>query len=368
VLEETFREAIFIPNGTHAVAQPLLTAAELRDEQTRSITAENPDGAPGAGGQASSNLGEGRKGRPCITIDAGKTVTIADIDGPGKIRHIWITVPDATDGGNHVLRDLVLRAYWDGENDPSIEVPLGDFFCNGHATRCNINSEPVVVAPDGGFNCYLPMPFEEARITIESQHPAEITSFFYQIDFAEGVDIHNDGRLHAHWRRSNPTTKGNDHVILDGVQGRGHYIGTYLAWTALSDGWWGEGEVKFYLDGDGEYPTICGTGTEDYVGGAWCFKPNDEPETYSTPYLGYPLHDSGTEGAGHPPRHGLYRWHTPDPIRFEEEIRATIQTIGLGRTGYRERSDDVSSVAYWYQEEPHNPFSKLPSALERRPR
>jgi len=338
--------------------------ATLSEERTRSITAENPGGEVGAGGQASSNLGPERKGRPCIPIGSGETETIADVDGPGEIRHVWITVPDETDGGDHVL-----RAYWDGEDDPSIEVPLGDFFCNGHATRCTVNSEPIVVAPSGGFNCYLPMPFREhATITVESEHPEEIRGFFYQIDYAVGVDLKDSAYLHAQWRRENPTTRGEDHTILDGVEGRGQYVGTYLAWTALSDGWWGEGEVKFYLDGDEEYPTICGTGTEDYVGGAWCFRTGDGPETYSTPYLGYPFRDPGGDGQGHPPRHGLYRFHVPDPIRFEEDLRVTVQGIGLGRDGYRERSDDVSSVAYWYQEEPHASFPELPGAMARRPR
>jgi hypothetical protein len=344
----------------------LANAAELREETTRSITAENPEGAVGAGGQAASNLGPGRKGRPCISIQPDETVTIGDIDDPGEIRHVWITVPDSTDEAEHVLRDLVFRAYWDGEAEPSIEVPLGDFFCNGHATRCEVHSEPIVVAPNGGFNCYLPMPFEEARLTIESQHPVEVEGFFYQIDYAVGPQIGDGGRLHAQWRRSNPNSRGEDHVILDDVDGRGHYVGTYLAWTALSDGWWGEGEVKFYLDGDEEFPTICGTGTEDYVGGAWGF---GQSETYCSPYLGYPFFENGPdERFGEVPKHGLYRWHIPDPIHFERTIRATVQAIGHGREGYRERADDIASVAYWYQEEPHEPFDHLPAPIERRPR
>jgi hypothetical protein len=259
--------------------------------------------------------------------------------------------------------------HWDGESDPSVEVPLGDFFCNGHAMRCEVNSLPIVVVPEGGFNCYFPMPFrDEAKITIESEHPTEIPMFFYQIDYAEGVEVDDSAYLHAQWRRENPTTRGEDHTILDGVEGRGQYVGTYLAWTTLSDGWWGEGEVKFYLDGDDEWPTICGTGTEDYVGGAWNFETEgNTPETYSTPYLGYPYHTPGTDDRGHPPRNGLYRWHIPDPIRFEEDIRVTIQQIGHGRDGYRERTDDVSSVAYWYQDEPHSSFPELPDARERRP-
>ncbi|MFB6296014.1 MAG: glycoside hydrolase family 172 protein [Halobacteriales archaeon] len=346
---------------------------QLSDAKTRAITAENPDGAVGAGGQAASDLGPERKGRPCLrNVTPGATETLAEIDGPGEIRHIWITVPDSTDAGEHVLRDLVLRAYWDGEDDPSVEVPLGDFFCNGHATRCDVNSMPVVVAPSGGFNCYWPMPFrEEARVTIENQHPGELPAFFYEIDYELDPGIGEDpAYFHAQWRRENPTTPGEDYTIVDGIEGRGHFVGTYLAWTALSDHWWGEGEVKAYIDGDGEYPTICGTGTEDYVGGAWGFVPPDAdaPKPYSTPFLGYPMHDEGGDGQGGPPRHGLYRWHIPDPIRFEEDLRVTVQQIGHDGQGLFERSDDVSSVAYWYQEEPHAPFPDLPDRRERRPR
>jgi hypothetical protein len=341
---------------------------DLDDERSRSITPENPHGEPGTGGRAESNLGPGRKGRPCIAVEPGETATIAEVDGPGEIRHMWLTCPEATDGGDHVLRDLVLRAHWDGESEPSVAVPLGDFFCNGHATRAVVTSEPIVAAPDGGFNCYFPMPFDEARITIESEHPTTVDGLYYQVDYAIGPDLGDGVRFHAQWRRTNPTAPGEDHLICDGIEGRGQYVGTYLAWTALSDGWWGEGEVKFYLDGDEAWPTICGTGTEDYVGGAWCFDTGDGPETYSAPYLGYPYHDPGGTGHGHPPRHGCYRWHVPDPIRFEESLRATVQAMGNGRDGYRERSDDVASVAYWYQREPHAPFPDLPPARGRRPR
>ena len=346
--------------------------ARLSDEQSRSITAENPDGAVAAGGQAASDLGPGRKGRPCLRdIPAGATETLADIDGPGVIRHIWITVPDRTDAGDHVLRDIVLRCYWDGEEDPSVEVPLGDFFCNGHGQRCRVNSMPIVVAPTGGFNCYWPMPFREgARIEIENQHPGELPMFFFQIDYGLGPVDQDVAYFHASWRRENPTSRAEDFTIVDGIEGQGHYVGTYLAWTALEDDWWGEGEVTAFIDGDDEYPTICGTGTEDYVGGAWCFYPRDseQPATYSTPFLGYPHFDAGGAGQGRPPRHGLYRWHIPDPIRFTEDLRITVQQIGHDGHGLFERVDDVAGVAYWYQEEPHRPFDPLPSHADRRPR
>lgn len=346
--------------------------ARVRDEQSRAITAENPDGAVGAGGQAGSNLGAGRKGRPCLTdIPSGATETLAEIDGPGVIRHIWITVPDSTEAGDHVLRDVVFRCYWDGEDDPSVEVPLGDFFCNGHGQRCTVNSMPIVAAPSGGFNSYWPMPFgQSARIEIENQHPGELPMFFFQIDYGL-TEIEDDAAyFHAQWRRENPTTRAEDFTVVDGIEGRGHFVGTYLAWTALEDHWWGEGEFKAYIDGDDEYPTICGTGTEDYVGGAWCFVPpeSDRPQTYSTAFLGYPQFDAGDDVQGRPPRHGLYRWHIPDPIRFTDDLRVDIQQIGHNGRRLFERSDDVSAVACWYQEEPHNPFPEFPSQSERAPR
>ena len=232
----------------------------LSDAETRSISAENPDGAKAGGakaapdaGNAGSMLGEGWKIRPCITLDPGTTTTLADIDGPGIIQHIWITVhPKA-------YRDTILRFYWDDEETPSIEVPLGDFFCNGHALRYNVNSLPVAVNPVGGFNSYWPMPFRTyARITIESQHGEPITGFFYQITYTLTEVPDTAAYFHAQWRRSLTTREVPEHVIVDGVQGHGHYVGTFLAWTQLSNGWWGEGEIKFFMDGDTTYPTICG--------------------------------------------------------------------------------------------------------------
>lgn len=335
-----------------------LTAID-ETERTRSLTAENPEGKPGAGGRAASDLGTGRKGNPNTAVPDGEETVLGTIDGPGEIRHIWITVPGVTD---HVLRDVILRLYWDDEDDPSVAVPIGDFFCNGHARRTTVQSTPIVVAPNGGFNCYFPMPFrEQARITVENDCNADIENFFYQIDYALLEDLSDEtAYFHAQWRRTNPTSPGEDHVIVDGIDGTGHYVGTYLAWTALSEYWWGEGEVKFYIDDDEQWPTICGTGTEDYVGGAWGF---GEDETYSTAFLGYPLCDDD----GAVTRHGLYRWHVPDPVRFTESFRATVQAIGHDGELF-ERSDDVSSVAYWYQREPHAPFPELPAKRERRPR
>jgi len=333
----------------------------LSDAETRSISAENPAGEKGGGAKAvpdersaASMLGTGWKVRPCITLEPDSTTTLADVQGPGIIQHIWITVkPEA-------YRDAVLRFYWDAEDDPSVEVPLGDFFCNGHGLRYNVNSLPIAVNPSGGFNCYWPMPFRErARITIENQRWEPIGGFFYQITYALAEIPTNAAYFHAQWRRSMTTRQYPEHVILEDVRGQGHYVGTFLAWTQLSNGWWGEGEIKFYMDGDTDHPTICGTGTEDYFGGAWGF----DGETYSTPFLGYPLY---RKEPGEVPRHGLYRWHVLDPIRFRQDLKVTIQALGWWPNGkFEPLTDDIASVGYWYQGEPHVPFPELPLVHER---
>lgn len=330
--------------------------------RTRSVSAENPQGARGQGGQTASNLGVGRKGRPCLLdVPSGATVTLADIRGPAIIQHIWLTVTDKTAAGDFVLRDLVLRIYWENATQPSVEVPLGDFFCNGHARRCLVTSQPFVVNPTGGYNCYLPMPFlQAARITLENQHAGTIPHLFYQITYTEVDNLpENAGYLHAHWRRANPVAPGEDFLLLE-TSGSGQYFGAYFAWTQLgSPFWWGEGELKFFIDDDQEFPTICGTGTEDYVGGAWSFG-----ATYSTAWLGYPL---WLEKASQPPLHGLYRFHVPDPVRFQKRLRVTVQDIGHDGTALFERSDDISAVAYWYQLTPFTTLPPLLPAAERAP-
>lgn len=335
----------------------------LGDFETRSISAENPDGSRAGGAKAlpdannpASQLGKGWKVRPCITLEQGATTTLADVKGQGLIQHIWITVhPNA-------YRDCVLRMYWDGEATPSVETPLGDFFANGHGLRCNVNSLAIAVNPSGGFNSYWPMPFYKSfKITIENQRHENIDGFFYQITYALGQLPPDLGLFHAQWRISMTTREYPEHVILDGIKGNGQYVGTYMAWAQFSDGWWGEGEIKFYMDGDTEYPTICGTGTEDYFCGAWCFG-----ETFSGPYSGYPLWQREGERV---PKHGLYRWHIMDPIRFRQNLKVTMQALGWWPGGkFQPLTDEIASVGYWYQQEPHTAFPQLPVRNNRLPR
>lgn len=334
--------------------ESLYLLPKLKEAESRSITPENPTGEKGKGamavpeeGSPASRLGRGWKVRPCITLPKGNVTKLAEIDGSGIIRHIWITV-DAK-----AYRDCILRFFWDGEEYPSVEVPLGDFFVNCHGLRYNVNSIPIAVNPSGGFNCYFPMPFRRrAVITIENQHASDIPGFFYAINYSlEKVDS-DLAYFHAQWRRSMTTRENPQHVILDNVKGRGHYVGTVVGWTQLSNGWWGEGEVKFYIDGDTEFPTICSTGTEDYFGGAWGFG-----ETFCSPFLGYPL---WRKESGEVPRHALYRWHILDPIRFESDLKVAIQALGWYPNGkFQPLTDDIASVAYWYQAEPHVKFPQL---------
>ncbi len=335
---------------------PLDNIFVISDAETRSISAENPTGEKSGGAKSSpdagnpaSQLGKGWKVRPCITLSPGSTTILADISGSGIIQHIWITVDPKA------YRETILRIYWDGETTPSVEAPLGDFFTNGHGLRYNVNSLPIAVNPSGGFNSFWPMPFSQgARITIENLYPQPIDGFFYQITYTLTDIPEKAARFHAQWRRSLTTQDYPEHIILDGIQGQGHYVGTFLAWTQLSNGWWGEGEIKFYIDGDQENPTICGTGTEDYFGGAWGFG----GETYSTPFLGYPLY---RKEPGEVPHHGLYRWHIMDPIRFKKDLKVTIQALGWWPHGkFQPLTDDIASVGYWYQTEPHAQFPPLP--------
>lgn len=349
--------------------------------KSRSINPENPTGEPGGGGKEASALGVGRKGRGCIDLQQGSEVVLAQMKGPGIVEHIWLTVTDRTKSGDFVLRDLVLKMYWDDEETPSVEVPVGDFFCNGFGRRCIVNSYPIVVNPTGGMNSYFRMPFKKsARITISNQHAETIKDFFYQISYALVEELPEDtGYFHAQWRREASTQKTCDYVLLDNVHGYGKYIGTYLGIAALERYWYGEGEMKFYIDDDEEWPTICGTGTEDYFGGAWAFNANVNGEikeqNYNTLFLGYPFYSRHDDTFPEPvfgndavPMHGFYRWHFPDPIVFNKKLKVSIQQIGLRNHGLWERSDDVCSVAYWYQQEPHAAFPPLLKTADRWPR
>jgi hypothetical protein len=338
--------------------------ARLSKAQTRSISPENFTGEKGKGGMATEgtgaraarDLGQGWKVSPSVRVESKQTFTLAEIDGPGSIQHIWMTPT------GH-WRYSILRMYWDGETEPSVEVPVGDFFASGWGKYAQVSSLPVCVNPGSAFNCYWPMPFRKScRITMENLDDAAMV-LYYQITYTL-TDIPQDSAyFHAQFRRSNPLKYKTDHVILDGVRGWGHYAGTYMAWGVNNTGWWGEGEIKFFLDGDKEFPTICGTGTEDYFCGSYNFENRDTRryQEFTTPYAGLSqvLRPDGLYESQQ--RFGMYRWHITDPIRFREDLKVTIQALGWRSEGrYLPLQDDISSVAYWYQQEPHAPFPKLP--------
>jgi len=338
--------------------------ARLSDAKTRSISPENFTGEKGKGGMAKEgtgancarDLGIGWKVSPSVEIEPGAVFTMGEIQGPGAIQHMWMTCFPT------FWRNLIFRIYWDGEEEASVEVPIGDFFCNGWQERSNVNSLPIAVNPAGGMNSYWQMPFRRsAKLTMENKS-SEKAVLYYQIDYTL-TDVPEDAAyFHAQWRRTNPVPYKDVYTIIDGISGKGHYVGTYLAWQVNNTGWWGEGEIKFYMDGDKEFPTICGTGTEDYFGGAWNWEqPLGTYSTYSTPYLGMHqvirpdgLYRSQT-------RFGMYRWHVMDPIRFESDLRVTIQDLGWRSGGrYLPQQSDIASTAFWYQAEPHASFPTLP--------
>jgi hypothetical protein len=335
--------------------------ARLRPVQTRSISPENFDGAKGGGARATTgtgaasarDLGVGWKVSPSVDIAARQTFELATIAGPGRIVHIWLTTH------REHWRTLVLRAYWDDAAEPAIEVPLGDFFASGWGQFAQVSSMMIAANPHGGFNSYWPMPFGKgARLTLENLAEAGAT-VYYQVTFETGVDVFESGYLHAQYRRSNPLPELETHPLLTDIVGFGHYVGTYLAWGTNSPGWWGEGEIKFYLDGDDEFPTIAGTGTEDYFGGAWNFDvPGRGYTEFSTPFLGMPQVIKPDGRYASQQRFGLYRWHLLDPIHFATDLRVTIQALGW-KSGqrYRPLRDDIASTALFYLDRPtaHRP-------------
>jgi hypothetical protein len=291
-----------------------------------------------------------------VRIKPKTTFTLADVPGEGAIQHIWMTPTGP-------WRHLILRFYWDGEATPSVEAPVGDFFASGWGGYAQISSLAVCVNPGSAFNSYWEMPFRRSfRVTAENLGDEEMT-LYYQIDYAL-TDVPSDAAyFHAQFRRTNPLAEKEAYTILDGVRGMGHYVGTYLAWGVHSNGWWGEGEVKFYLDGDHDFPTICGTGTEDYFGGSYNFEnqATHRYQEFTTPYSGLAqvIRPDGLYSSQQ--RFSLYRWHIVDPVRFATDLRVTIQALGWRADGrYLPLRDDIASVAFWYQAEPHAPFPALP--------
>ena len=347
--------------------------SRLSNAQTRSISPENFSGAKGNGGkadlsdkvnrnqanawEAARDLGKGWKVNPYINIQPNEEYTIAEIDGSGAIQQIWMTPT-----GN--WRFSIIRMYWDGEKNPSVECPVGDFFASAYNRYAQLSSLAVCVNPGSAFNCYWKMPFrKKAKITIQNLDDHDVR-FYYQINYTLTEVPEDEAYFHAQFRRSKPT-EGAVHTLVDGIKGKGQYVGTYMAWRVNDNGWWGEGEIKFYMDGDKDYPTICGTGTEDYFCGSYNFDTGGKYQEYTTPYAGMHqvIRPDGLYRAV--TGFGLYRWHVMDPIRFDKNLKVTVQDLGWRSGGrYNQQKSDISSVSFWYQTEPHAPFPALPSRDE----
>lgn len=347
---------------------------KLSDAKTRSISPENFTGEKGKGGMATlangsaaveaRDLGQGWKVNPYVNIEPNSTFNLAEIEGPGAIQHMWMTPT-----GNR--RFSILRIYWDDEKEPSVECPIGDFFANGWGEYAQVSSLAVCVNPGSSYNCYWVMPFrKKCKMTLTNMDEKPMR-LYYQVDYTLTEVPANAAYFHAQFRRVNPLPYKEVYTILDNIKGKGQYVGTYMCWGVNNNGWWGEGEIKFFLDGDKEFPTICGTGTEDYFCGSYNFHVRD-PKTnegdavgyreFTSPYSGMPqvIKPDGTYRSQQ--RFGLYRWHIADPVRFNDDLKITIQALGWrGGHRYLPLQDDISSVAFWYQSEPHVKFPNFPT-------
>jgi hypothetical protein len=368
--------------ATGATAQPIFELPA--GVETRWYSFENPEGRRGDGGKTQA----GRKGAANKTVEPGERVVLADVAGPGVVRRIWLTVPGRVD----TLRGWVVRMYWDGQDWPSVEAPLQDFFGLPFARRVPFQSA-LFSNPEGrSFNCVVPMPFmKRALLTITNESPVE-AMLFYDVDVTVGDVLPAEmGYLHARYRRENPTSPKKDFEVLPRVEGRGRYLGANVGIRATDHRrplWFGEGELKVYLDDDREWPTLVGTGTEDLVGSAWGLGRFDHL------YQGAPLTEE-KDGVW-----GFYRYHVPDPVYFAKAIRVTLQQIAGGTVAQLrvlpkelwpelvrthqpfepaataspadesqwenfETPQDVCATAYWYQTLPSPRWPALDTYAER---
>ena len=350
----SFLALVLLPEFSSVIAlaqlnqgNPLAGLEQLKDFQTMRASSSDPDWKNG-----------NRDMRP---IKAGQTLTVAELNGPGMIVHSWCTVSHAD---QNFSRLMTLRIYWDGEKNPSVECPIGDFFGVGHGLDRAFTSLPVRVTSDGrGRNCYWPMPFRKsARITVSNDSDRPCYAFFYYVDWQKRKSLPKDtAYFHAMYRQEFPCVMGQNYQIAD-IIGRGHYVGTVQSVYLVSPGSYGEGDDFFFIDGEKE-PSLRGTGTEDYFCDGWGFREQ------SGPFYGAPLFEGFKTGD----RSSAYRWHIPDPVVFRKSLRVEIEHIGGqvfpdgSHTGFIERDDLMSSVEYWYQTEPHKPWPAMPPTKDRLP-
>jgi hypothetical protein len=330
-----------------SLGNPLAGLDQLKDFETRRASSSDADWKNG-----------NADARP---IKPGGTLTLAELEGPGVITHIWFTI--AHDAPFY-SRLLTLRMYWDDEEHPSVECPVGDFFGMGHGVDKSFVSLPIKVSSDGrGRNCYWPMPFrKKARLTVTNESDKACHAFYYYLDWQKHPELPpTTAYFHAMYRQEHPCVMGRNYLLAD-LEGRGHYVGTVQSVYHVSPGWYGEGDDFFFIDGAAK-PQLRGTGTEDYFCDGWGFRVQDGP-FYGTPlWEGYNTGDRST----------AYRWHIPDPVTFQKSLRVEIehkgsQTFPDGKVdGFIERDDLMSSVAFWYQTEPHKRWAPLPAGPDRLP-
>jgi hypothetical protein len=324
----------------------LESISTMQDAQSKRASSSDPDWKNG-----------NADARP---IPPGETLVLAELEGPGTVNHIWNTIASSERGYSRLL---VLRMYWDGEEKPSVECPIGDFFGIGHGIDKPFVSLPVKVSSEGrGRNCYWPMPFaKSARITVTNEGKKPTNAFYYYIDWQKLPQLPpNTAYFHAMYRQEFPTVSGQNYLLAD-IEGRGQYVGTVLSVRQRTASWWGEGDDFFYIDGEKE-PSLRGTGSEDYYCDGWGFRQQDGP------FYGAPLVE-GYDAGDHT---SVYRWHITDPVRFTKSLRVEIEHKGVTfnpdntvKSGFEERTDDFSSVAYWYQAEPHKPWPAPPAGYAR---
>ncbi|MHA4811880.1 glycoside hydrolase family 172 protein [Flavitalea flava] len=358
------------PNGP---CENIANIFRVTAARSRSISPENSTGAEGGGGTRQKNYpsgptdpDQGWNESPGVIIKAKTTYTVAEMDGSGSIQHIRMTPT-----GN--WRYSILRFYWDGEKDPSVEVPVGDFFCMGWGQYAPMQSLAVCVNPGNAFNCYWPMPFrKKCRITIENVGDDDI-SLFYQVDYTLTKVSADAGYFHAQFRRIKPSPDQSEYVLVDNIKGKGQYVGTYLAWGVNCNSWRGEGEIRFCMDDGKKSPSATGFGTENYFCGFYQMEIPDKKQAgmvmtdyveFSTPYSGLPqiLSGKGKEPNSLVHRYGLYRWHIADPIHFKKGIKVTIQPSGWNKASSTQPmpGNDIASTVFWYQLGPHTPYPGLP--------
>jgi len=333
-------------SGQSFLNSSLQGLANLKPGETQRASSSDPNWENGNG-----------DARP---IPPGETLVIADLTGPGMITHIWNTIADSE---RNYSRLVVIRMYWDEEEHPSVEAPLGDFFGMGHGLDRSFATLPIRVTSEGrARNCYWPMPFaKSAKITVTNEGRQPVQAFFWYVDWQKLPEVGPDvAYFHAMYRQEFPTVSGRNYLLAD-IEGKGHYVGTVLNVRQLSPSWYGEGDDFFFIDGE-DTPRLHGTGTEDYFCDAWGFR------EHVGLFYGAPLIEGYYTGG----RSTVYRWHIPDPVCFSKSLRVEIEHKGVTfnedgavKSGFEERTDEYSSVAYWYQLEPHKPYPPMPPAFDR---